>query len=213
MRLQCGQLVFGLLHGVRRLFVLQQGGLTLTFFVVAGVQPLAQAVGVLQGKVKCQRCTEGLPLLQVSSQLLLVLRDELLLALLLFFQAFATGAQFGALSIQSLGCGAHLGQAQCGFRRFYRLILLNGRVAAGAAQRTGFTGLQAGALGFQADDALFQLEGFLHVCLVGFLLFILLPRLFELFFMFAELRLAGGKLLALLLQPLADLAKQGRQGK
>ena len=52
----------------------------------------------------------------------------MLLALQLLFQAFAAGAQLGALGVQSLGFDAHIGQTQCCLRGFYRLILFDGRM-------------------------------------------------------------------------------------
>jgi hypothetical protein len=113
--------------------VLRQPLLALAFFAVTGVQPLAQALGILQIEIKRQRRAEGLPLLALGGELLLVLRYLLLLALLLLLQAFATGAQFGALGVQRLGFDAHFRQAQCRLGRFYRLILLNGRMAGGTA--------------------------------------------------------------------------------
>jgi hypothetical protein len=73
--------------------------------------------------------------------------------------------------------------------------------------------LQQCALGFQTDDALFQLKGFFHVQLMRFLLLIVPPRFFQLLLMFAKLRLTGGKLFALLFKPLAGLAEQRGEGE
>ena len=117
--------------------MLLQCVLPVPLFVVAAAQPGAELLALRQGKVECQRCAELLPLLLLGSQLLLILRDSLLLALLLLLQAFTAGAQLGALGLQFLGEGAHLNQALFRRRRLHRLILLHRRVAGGAAQRQG----------------------------------------------------------------------------
>ena len=88
LRLQSGERVFCLLYRLRRLFMLLQCVLPVPLFVVAAAQPCAELLALRRGKVECQRCAELLPLLLLGSQLLLILRDSLLLALLLLLQAF-----------------------------------------------------------------------------------------------------------------------------
>lgn len=108
LRLQSGERVFCLLYRLRRLFMLLQCVLPVPLFVVAAAQPGAELLALRRGKVECQRCAELLPLLLLGSQLLLILRDSLLLALLLLLQAFTAGAQLGAtgFAVSRRGCAS-----------------------------------------------------------------------------------------------------------
>ena len=213
LRLQSGERVFCLLYRLRRLFMLLQCVLPVPLFVVAAAQPGAELLALRQGKVECQRCAELLPLLLLGSQLLLILRDSLLLALLLLLQAFTAGAQLGALGLQFLGEGAHLNQALFRRRRLHCLILLHRRVAGGAAQRAGCAALQQGALRFQTDDAFFQLVDPLHFLQLRLVLFELLTRVLQLVLQPGELRLPLGVLRLLPGQTLAGLTVKRSERK
>lgn len=149
----------------------------------------------------------------MGSQLLLILRDSLLLALLLLLQAFTAGAQLGAPGLQFLGEGAHLNQALFRRRRLHRLILLHRRVAGGAAQRAGCAALQQGALRFQTDDAFLQLVDPLHFLQLRLVLFELLTRVLQLVLQPGELRLPLGVLRLLPGQTLAGLTVKRSERK
>lgn len=108
LRLQSGERVFCLLYRLRRLFMLLQRVLPAPLFVVAAAQPGAEPLALGQRKVECQRRAELLPLLLLGSQLLLILRDSLLLALQLLLQVVVTGSQLDALFLQCFGLDFHL---------------------------------------------------------------------------------------------------------
>lgn len=213
LRLQSGERVFRLLYRLRRLFMLLQRLLPAPLFVVAAVQPGAELLAIRQRKVERQRCAELPPLLLLGSQLLFILRDGLLLALLLFLQAFAAGTQLGALGLQFLGEGTHLDQTLFRGRRLHRLILLYRRMAGGTAQRAGGTVLQQGALRLQTDDAFFQFVDPLHFLQLRLVLFELLTRVLQLLLQPGELRLPLGMLRLLPGQTLASLTVKGCQSK
>lgn len=108
LRLQSGERVFCLLYRLRRLFMLLQRVLPAPLFVVAAAQPGAELLALRQRKVERQRRAELLPLLLLDSQLLLILRDSLLLTLQLLLQVVVTGSQLDALFLQCFGLDFHL---------------------------------------------------------------------------------------------------------